>query len=170
MIFSTYLWLTKRSSICRKSLLIIHLLTLRSSPPSKTRRLTLPTLINLRSLFSPISSRTTSASYLKRICQKNPISPLYAIRAAVTSTAALLLCAISYINHWYKNTIRTHSHKELSSDYAVLVTRAGIEPTLTAWEAAVLTAWPTGHNKKEKPASTYFHRPFPANYLRHKWA
>ena len=26
-----------------------------------------------------------------------------------------------------------------------LVTRAGIEPTLTAWEAAVLTAWPTGH-------------------------
>ena len=26
-----------------------------------------------------------------------------------------------------------------------MVTRAGIEPTLTAWEAAVLTAWPTGH-------------------------
>ena len=59
-----------------------------------------------------------------------------------------LLRAISYINHWYKNKIRTHSHRELSSDYAVLVTRAGIEPTLTAWEAAVLTAWPTGHNKK----------------------
>lgn len=33
----------KRSSICRRSLLIIHLLTLRSSPPSRTRRLIPPT-------------------------------------------------------------------------------------------------------------------------------
>lgn len=30
---------------------------------------------------------------------KESISPLYAIRAAVTSTAARIFCAISYINH-----------------------------------------------------------------------
>ena len=35
----------------------------------------------------------------KRIRQKNPNNSLYAGRAAVTSTAALLLRAISYINH-----------------------------------------------------------------------
>lgn len=39
------------------------------------------------------------AAEMQGICQKNPISPLYAIRAAVTSTAARIFCAISYINH-----------------------------------------------------------------------
>ena len=84
-----------------------------------------------------------------KMCQKNPINLLCARRSAAYMTADLLAFSISYINHWYKNKIRTHSHRESSSDYAVLVTRAGIEPTLTAWEAAVLTAWPTGHIKRE---------------------
>ena len=88
--------------------------------------------ISLSTLWSRyLTSLITTTT---KMCQKNPIN--------------LLAFSISYINHWYKNKIRTHSHRELSSDYAVLVTRAGIEPTLTAWEAAVLTAWPTGHNKK----------------------
>ena len=45
----------------------------------------------------------------------------------------------------YKQQIRTNHLTVKSSDLSFLVTRAGIEPTLTAWEAAVLTAWPTGH-------------------------
>ena len=32
-----------------------------------------------------------------------------------------------------------------------VVTRTGIEPMLTAWEAAVLTAWPTGRRIPVKP-------------------
>ena len=41
----------------------------------------------------------TTKITLKRIFQKNPNNPLHASWAAVTSTAAQLLYAISYINH-----------------------------------------------------------------------
>ena len=40
----------------------------------------------------------------------------------------------------------------------LMVTRAGIEPTLTAWEAAVLTAWPTGrlvHHQGLEPGTPW---------------
>ena len=35
--------------------------------------------------------------------------------------------------------------QNLSVLFTFLVTRAGIEPALPAWEAGVLTAWPTSH-------------------------
>ena len=41
--------------------------------------------------------------------------------------------------------------------FYLLVTRAGIEPALPAWEAGVLTAWPTGHiDKKNRLMGLFF--------------
>ena len=43
----------------------------------------------------------------------------------------------------YQNVI---NRQRVSS---ILVTRAGIEPALPAWEAGVLTAWPTSHFSRD---------------------
>ena len=59
------------------------------------------------------------------------------------------VAGLKFQQHFYfssaKKQIRTTYLLRSSSDLFCLVTRTGIEPMFSAWEANVLTAWPTSH-------------------------
>ena len=67
--------------------------------------------------------------------------------------ADVLNFCVRYGNRWTHMTINTNSFGWLFTIFYIkalpscdlLVTRTGFEPMLKAWEASVLTTWPTGH-------------------------
>ena len=60
-------------------------------------------------------------------------------------TIAMVIHHLIYV----KSRLASNSKEIIAPSFSVvkkkLVTRTGFEPMLTAWEAAVLTTWPTGH-------------------------
>ena len=68
---------------------------------------------------------------------------------------------VRYGNGWTLNVINTNYFIQLFN-CIFRVTRGGIEPPLPAWEAGVLTAWPTSHNRllvsHHKPSFVVHHQ------------
>ena len=77
-----------------------------------------------------------------------------------------------------KQKIRTLLLSEKSSDFVVVVHLQGLEPWAHWLRVSCSTNWARGAYCRDavsniptfESATTYFHAPFPANYLGHEWA
>ena len=81
------------------------------------------------------------------LCWHLPIFP-GRHQPSIFGTTELNFC-VRYGNRWTLSVINTNYftliYIKTFQPYSLLVTRGGIEPPLSAWEAEVLTAWPTSH-------------------------
>ena len=123
--------------------------------PSWTR--TNDTAVNSRVLYRLSYGgilKPTKQSLIGYLCRHRPIFP-GRFQPSIFGTNELNY-RVRNGNGWTLTLINTNCVSGLPgkhTDYKLfsalcqerLVTRTGFEPMLTAWEAAVLTTWPTGH-------------------------
>ena len=89
------------------------------------------------------------------LCWHLPIVP-GRLQPSIFGTNELNFC-VRYGNRWTLIVINTNYFIYMISHSRVfipLVTRRGIEPLFSAWEADVLTAWPTSHTFGSSSSST----------------